>query len=64
MRLLELEIHNVRGITHLRLSPQGENLVIYGPKGSGKSAVWWTPSIFSSLATSHVSPVPAPPASV
>jgi energy-coupling factor transporter ATP-binding protein EcfA2 len=39
MRLLELEIHNVRGIRHLRLRPDGDNLVIWGPNGSGKSAV-------------------------
>lgn len=39
MRLLELEIHNVRGIPHLLLSPEGKNLVIWGPNGSGKSAV-------------------------
>ncbi len=39
MRLLELEINNVRGIPHLVLKPSGENLVIWGPNGSGKSAV-------------------------
>jgi DNA repair exonuclease SbcCD ATPase subunit len=39
MRLLELEIHNVRGITDLRMKPDGKNLVIWGPNGSGKSAV-------------------------
>src|SRR2546428_8817255 len=39
MKLLELEIKNVRGIRHLKLEPGGANLVIWGPNGSGKSAV-------------------------
>jgi recombinational DNA repair ATPase RecF len=39
MRLIELEIHNVRGIPHLFLKPDGKNFVIWGPNGSGKSAV-------------------------
>ncbi|MDP2844620.1 MAG: ATP-binding protein, partial [Candidatus Methanoperedens sp.] len=39
MRLIELEIENVRGITHLKLKPDGKNFVIWGPNGSGKSAV-------------------------
>jgi recombinational DNA repair ATPase RecF len=39
MRILELEINNVRGIEQLLLKPEGKNLVIRGPNGSGKSAV-------------------------
>lgn len=39
MRILELEITDVRGIRHLLLKPNGKNLVIWGPNGSGKSAV-------------------------
>jgi ABC-type iron transport system FetAB ATPase subunit len=39
MRILELEIQNVRGIRSLRLSPNGQNFAIWGPNGSGKSAV-------------------------
>src|SRR3990172_9053855 len=39
MKLLELEIQNVRGIRHLLLKPEGANLVVWGPNGSGKSAV-------------------------
>ncbi|HID29923.1 MAG TPA: chromosome segregation protein SMC [Desulfobacterales bacterium] len=39
MRLLELEIQNVRGICHLSLKPGGNNFVVWGPNGSGKSAV-------------------------
>ena len=40
MRILELEIENVRGIRKkIRLAPNGANTVIFGPNGSGKSAV-------------------------
>ena len=39
MRLLELEIHNVRGICDMTLHPSGKNLVIWGQNGSGKSAI-------------------------
>lgn len=39
MKILELEIHNVRGIRHLRLEPLEKNLLIVGPNGSGKSSV-------------------------
>lgn len=40
MRLLELEIENVRGIPEkIILRPDGENFAIWGPNGSGKSTV-------------------------
>lgn len=39
MRLIELEIYNVRGIPHIVLRPNGKNFAIMGPNGSGKSAV-------------------------
>jgi DNA repair exonuclease SbcCD ATPase subunit len=39
MKLIELEINNIRGIKHLILKPEQENIVIYGPNGAGKSAV-------------------------
>jgi energy-coupling factor transporter ATP-binding protein EcfA2 len=39
MKLLELEIANVRGIRQVLLKPSGNNFVIWGPNGSGKSAV-------------------------
>ena len=39
MKLLEIEIHNVRGIVEEVLTADGKNLVIWGPNGSGKSAV-------------------------
>jgi len=39
MKLLELEIQNVRGIRQVILSPNGLNFAVWGPNGSGKSAV-------------------------
>lgn len=39
MRIVELEISNVRGIRDLLLRPDGKNCVVWGPNGSGKSAV-------------------------
>jgi energy-coupling factor transporter ATP-binding protein EcfA2 len=39
MKLIELDIQNVRGIKELKLNPGGKNLVVWGANGSGKSAV-------------------------
>jgi len=39
MKILSLEIKNIRGIKYIRLEPQGENVVIFGPNGAGKSAI-------------------------
>lgn len=39
MKLLELEIHDIRGIRDLTLNPNGKNFVVWGANGSGKSAV-------------------------
>jgi len=39
LRLLELEIKNVRGICDLIIKPNGKNFVAWGPNGSGKSAL-------------------------
>jgi len=39
MKILSLEIKNIRGIPDFQLKPNGKSLVIYGPNGSGKSAV-------------------------
>jgi DNA repair exonuclease SbcCD ATPase subunit len=39
MKLIELEIQNIRGIKQLKLKQEGKNFLIYGPNGSGKSAV-------------------------
>ena len=39
MKILELDIENVRGIIKFSIKPNGENIAIHGPNGSGKSAV-------------------------
>lgn len=39
MKLLKLDIKNIRGIPDLQIEPKGKSFVIYGPNGSGKSAV-------------------------
>lgn len=39
MKVLEFHIENIRGIRNIDLKPQGKNFVIYGPNGTGKSAV-------------------------
>jgi recombinational DNA repair ATPase RecF len=39
VRLLRLEIRHFRGIQELDLAPGGENLVLWGTNGSGKSSV-------------------------
>jgi len=40
MKILELTIKDVRGIRdEISLNPEGDNIVIFGPNGTGKSAV-------------------------
>ena len=39
MRLLELDIKNVRGLPEITLQPDGKSMVIWGPNGAGKSGV-------------------------
>ena len=39
MRILELAVQNVRGLTDVHLVLDGQNLVIWGPNGAGKSCV-------------------------
>lgn len=39
LKILELEIHNIRGIPHLLIKPEGKNLLVWGPNGSGKSSL-------------------------
>jgi recombinational DNA repair ATPase RecF len=39
MKILDLKIEKMRGIKEIKLTPNGNNLVIWGPNGSGKSAV-------------------------
>ena len=39
MKILELKIKNIRGIKQIKINPEGENIVIFGPNGTGKSAI-------------------------
>jgi recombinational DNA repair ATPase RecF len=39
MRILSLHIKNIRGIKNITISPNGQNVVVYGPNGTGKSAI-------------------------
>ena len=39
MRILELTVQNVRGLSDLHLQLDGKNIVIWGPNGAGKSSV-------------------------
>lgn len=39
MKLLELEIKNIRGIKNIQIKPEEKNFLLLGPNGSGKSAV-------------------------
>lgn len=39
MKLLELEINEIRGIKNLTLTPNGDTIVVWGPNGTGKSGV-------------------------
>ena len=39
MKIIELEIYNMRGIRDILLTPKGQSLVVWGPNGSGKSGV-------------------------
>lgn len=39
MKILNLEVKNIRGIRNLQISPNGESLVVFGQNGTGKSAV-------------------------
>lgn len=39
MKILELEIHNIRGLPNIKVIPEGRNLLVWGPNGSGKSGV-------------------------
>ena len=39
MRLLQLTVQNVRGLSDLTLQLDAKNVVIWGPNGSGKSCV-------------------------
>ena len=39
MKILTLEINNIRGIRHFEHNFQGKNAVILGANGSGKSSI-------------------------
>lgn len=39
MKLIDLTIDNIRGIPHIEIKPNGENIVIFGPNGTGKSGI-------------------------
>lgn len=52
MKLIELEINNIRGIKQTLIRPNGKNVVIWGPNGSGKSAVV---DAIDFLLTGHIS---------
>jgi energy-coupling factor transporter ATP-binding protein EcfA2 len=39
LRLLQLEIHEVRGIRAITLSLEGKSVVVLGPNGTGKSSI-------------------------
>ena len=39
MKVLKLQIENIRGIKKMNLEPEKENFVVFGPNGTGKSAV-------------------------
>lgn len=39
MKILNLEIKNIRGIKSFIHAPKGENIVVFGPNGTGKSAI-------------------------
>lgn len=39
MKILSLEIKNIRGIKYIKIEPKGDNVVVFGPNGTGKSAI-------------------------
>ncbi len=39
MKILELSIKNIRGIKQIDLVPGGKNIIVFGPNGTGKSAI-------------------------
>ncbi|GAI28999.1 unnamed protein product [marine sediment metagenome] len=39
MKVLKIHIENIRGVKEIDLEPEGENFVIFGPNGTGKSAI-------------------------
>ena len=39
MKILNLEIKNIRGIKNIKIQPDGKSIVVFGPNGVGKSAI-------------------------
>jgi|SRR3972149_8087396 len=39
MKILSLEVKNIRGIKYIKIKPEGKSIVIFGPNGTGKSAI-------------------------
>jgi len=39
MKILSLEVRNIRGIKYINIEPEGQNVVVFGPNGTGKSAI-------------------------
>lgn len=39
MKILSLEVRNIRGIKYIKVEPEGQNVVVFGPNGTGKSAI-------------------------
>lgn len=39
MKIQNLEVKNIRGIKYIKINPEGMNLVVFGPNGTGKSAI-------------------------
>lgn len=39
MKILSLEVKNIRGIKNIKIEPEGQNVIVFGPNGTGKSAI-------------------------
>jgi recombinational DNA repair ATPase RecF len=39
VKILSLEVRNIRGIKYIKIEPEGQNVAIFGPNGTGKSAI-------------------------
>jgi len=39
MKIIDLKIENIRGIKHIDIVPNGKSIVVFGPNGTGKSAI-------------------------
>ena len=39
MKILNLKVRNIRGIKYINIEPEGQNVAVFGPNGTGKSAI-------------------------